>query len=148
MYLNKKMDIGSAYSLVQVTALLLIFMRPSEAFYIVDQLVKRSWQTFKSLNQDELRWFVAPDRSSYNKLLTTYVNINLTAYGKIRIRKRRMIKHLGQIGFDMTILADSFLKNFGMDFLGLEHLTDQLMVYLCEGVKSQFRFIYGLLKCQ
>ena len=90
---------------------------------------------------------MAPDRSSYNKLLTTYVNINLTAYGKIRIRKRRMIKHLGQIGFDMTILADSFLKNFGMDFLGLEHLTDQLMVYLCEGVKSQFRFIYGLLKC-
>lgn len=122
MYLNKKMDIQSAYCLVQVAALLLIYLRPSEAFYVVNELIKRSWSTFKERKQDDLRWFVAPDRSSYNKLLTTFVNINMNASGKLR--RRRMIKHLGTIGFDLTIIVDACLKNFNMDFLTLEHLSD------------------------
>ena len=84
--------------------------------------MKRSWQTFKDKKENELRWFVAPDRASYNKLLTTYVSAYLTHRGPLG--RKRLIKHLGEINFDMTIIVDASLKNFNMDFLNLEHLGD------------------------
>lgn len=46
MYLHKKFDIKFGYVLVNLGGILLIFLKPAEVFYILNQLTESSWKTF------------------------------------------------------------------------------------------------------
>jgi len=62
MYLNKKLDIKHAYNMVHIAAVLLIFMKPSEVYMVIDKLINNTKDIIKAKNQDGLRWHVTLEK--------------------------------------------------------------------------------------
>jgi len=145
MHLNKQLNISFTYILVHLTALLMVILKPSECFFVVETLVKRSWGIFQANNQDKMRWHCSPNLFNFNKLISTFVSIYLKS--KKIGQKKGLIKHFMAIKYDMTELVDRSFRSFLTDFLTLEHSLDFMMVFLCEGVKSMVRYTYAIIKC-
>ena len=61
-------------------------------------------------------------------------------------KKRSVICHCNQIGFDFTKFVDTCFRNFFTDFLHLGSLLDFMTIFVAEGRKSMFRFTYAICK--
>jgi len=48
MYINKKVKLGSAYILVHIASLLMLYLRPCEVYVVVDRIVEQSRNSFKN----------------------------------------------------------------------------------------------------
>ena len=92
---------------------------------------------------DELRWHFTISQQLYNKTLASYIDSYLrVTFGK----KRSVINHCRNIGFDFTQFVDSCFRNFLTDYVPLSSQLDLLMIFLVEGIKSLFRMIYSITK--
>lgn len=84
---------------------------------------------------DDLRWYLTISQSLYNKTLASYIN---TWLGATYRKKRSVLTHCDEIGFDFTQFVDSCFRNFLTDYLPLSSLLDVLVVFLVEGVRSLY----------
>lgn len=73
MYTNKKMKLTSCFQLVHIVSLLMLFLKPCEAYCIVDKIVDKSRNAFKTKSQDKLDWYLTPDMNMYTQNLCTFV---------------------------------------------------------------------------
>ena len=92
---------------------------------------------------DELRWHFTISQQLYNKTLASYID----SYLRVTLKKRRsVINHCRNIGFDFTQFVDSCFRHFLTDFVPLSSLLDLVMIFLVEGIKSLFRMAYSITK--
>jgi hypothetical protein len=132
--------------MVQVAALLLLYLKPAEVYHVLLDLVNTSQESFKSTDQQALiRWHFTFEKGQYFKLLSTFVR----SYMNTTIRKKRsVLLHLNKINFDFNKLVDVSFRTLLTAFLPLPVAIDILFMFLVEGNKIIFRFTYALLKCQ
>jgi len=48
MYINKKVRLNACFILVHVASLLMLFLRPSEVYVVIDKIVEHSKNSFKA----------------------------------------------------------------------------------------------------
>ena len=129
--------------LPNLVSLLLIFLKPAEVYCVIDKLVLSSKEKIKNGQEDGLRWHVTLSQEAYNKSITCYID----SYLYITWRKKRsVIVHCRDIGFDYTQFVDSCFRHFLTDYLSLGNLLNFMMVYLVEGQKAMYRFTYAITK--
>lgn len=142
--LFKERHIKHSPMMISVASLLIIFMKPSEVYFVLSELINSSTEIQKNQEQAHLiRWHLTFDKNSYFKLLTTFVR----SYLKTTVRgKRSLLKHMNKMGFDFNLFVDLCFKSIITHFVPLPIALNILMIYLVEGVKIIFRFTYALLK--
>lgn len=132
--------------MAQVASLLLIFLKPSEVYFVLSELVSSSQAAFQDPEQQALiRWHFTFEKNQYFKLLTTFVKSYLNT---TRRKKRSILIHMKKIGFDFTKYVDTSFKTLGTAFVSLPVAMEVLMMFLIEGTKIVFRYTYAFLKCQ
>lgn len=107
-------------------------------------MVESSQEAFKSQDSVALiRWHFTYEKGQYFKLLSTFVK----SYLNTTVRKKRsVLLHMNNIGFDFTKYVDASFKSVIGQFVPLPMALDILMMYLIEGVKIIFRYTYAVLK--
>lgn len=141
----KERHIKHSPLMISVGHLLMVFMRPSEVYHVLVELVNSSSEAFKNeTDKNLIRWHFTTDKHSYFKLCNTFVK----SYIRTTVRgKRSLLKHMSKIGFDFTKFVDFSFKSLLTYFLSLPIALDVLMMFLNEGVKILFRFTYAVMKC-
>lgn len=131
--------------MVSVASLLLLFMKPSEVYHILQHLTQSSQEALLNPDQrDHIRWHLTLEKSQYFKLLSVFIK----SYLKTTLRgKRSVLIHMNKIGFDFTKYVDVAFKSLLTSFVSLPIAIDILCMFLVEGVKILFRFTYAVMKC-
>lgn len=143
MYINKKMHLRTCYFLTNIMQLLLVFLKPAEVYAVVEAMRIGTQETSNAKDMDGLRWHFTLSQQLYNKTLASYVETWLKTTMK---KKRSVLTHCNEIGFDFTQYVDSCFRNFLTDYLPLSSLLDCILIYLVEGIKSLYRFTYAVTK--
>lgn len=143
--LFKERHIKHSPLMVSVASLLLLFMKPSEVYHILQHLLQTSQDAwFNPEQRDHIRWHLTLEKGHYFKLLNTFIK----SYLKTTLRgKRSVLQHMGKIGFDFSKYVDVAFKTLLTSFVSLPIAIDILCMYLVEGVKVLFRFTYAVMKC-
>lgn len=90
-----------------------------------------------------MRWHFTFEKNEYFKTLTTFIK----SYLSTTLRKKRSIlKHLNEIGFDFSTYVDKAMKSIMAYFVPINVGVDIMMMFLVEGVKIIFRYTYAILK--
>jgi hypothetical protein len=90
-----------------------------------------------------MRWHFTFERNEYFKLLTTFIKSYL---GTTVRKKRSILKHLNEIGFDFSAYVDKAFKSIMGYFVTINVGVDIMMMFLVEGVKIIFRYTYAIMK--
>lgn len=90
-----------------------------------------------------MRWHFTFEKNEYFKLLTTFIKSYLET---TVMKKRSILKHLNEIGFDFSIYADKAFKSIMAYYLTINVGVDIMMMFLVEGVKIIFRYTYAIMK--
>lgn len=131
--------------MISIASLLLIFMKPSEVYHVMMELVNSSQEMFKSPEQQALiRWHFTLEKQQYFKVLSTFVKSYLTTTLR---GKRSVLLHMNKIGFDFNKFVDICFKSTLTYFVSLPVALDILMMFMIEGVKIFFRYTYAVMKC-
>ena len=140
----KENHIKHSPMMVTVASLLLIFMKPSEVYHVLLELLSSSNEICKVPEKEALiRWHFTTDKGQYFKLLSTFVR----SYLKTTLRgKRSILVHMNKIGFDFNKFVDTSFKSLCSHFVPLPIAIDILMAFLVEGVKVIFRYTYATMK--
>lgn len=141
----KEKQIKHSPLMVTVASLLLVFMKPSEVYHILQSLCQSSHDALMNPDQrDHIRWHLTLEKSQYFRLLSIFIK----SYLKTTLRgKRSVLIHMNKIGFDFTKYVDVAFKSLLTSFVSLPIAIDILFMYLVEGVKILFRFTYAVMKC-
>jgi hypothetical protein len=70
-----------------------------------------------------------------------------TYFKTTKMKKRSLVTHCQQIQFDFTRFVDSGFRSLMTNYLPLASALDFMLIFLCEGQKSMYRFQYAVLKC-
>ena len=143
MYFNRKVNIKTCFFLTHMISILFVFLKPCEVYCLLDKIHQSSKVKVEKGQVDGLRWHMTLSQEAYNKSIATYVDSYLwTTYRK----KRSILLHCREIGFDYTQYVDSCFRRFMCDYLSLGNMFDFTMVFLVEGQKAIYRFTYALTK--
>jgi hypothetical protein len=131
IYLTKQQNLESAYTLVHIAGLLLLYLKPSEVYMVCEEMINSSREIFKQKKQDTLRWHITLDHPSYTKTICTFMQAYV---GSTTLRRRTsLVNHCGKVQFDITKFVDNGFRNFMTNYLNLSNMTDLLMVFIAEG---------------
>ena len=61
-------------------------------------------------------------------------------------KKRSLLAHCQAIHYDLTHLVDNCMRYFLCNFLTLPLVIDFAFLFLTEGVRAYYRYIYALLR--
>jgi len=61
-------------------------------------------------------------------------------------KKRSLLEHCKKIHYDLTLFVDKCMRFFLCDFLPLPAIIEFTFLYLTEGVRALYRYIYALCK--
>ena len=90
--------------MIQVASLLLIFLKPSEVYCVIFEMLKSSAAAFKDVEKKTLiRWHFTCDKKEYLSLLTNFVKSYLNTTFR---KKRSLLRHFNSINFDFNIYVD------------------------------------------
>ena len=122
MHLNKQMGLETSPGLIHLSVALLVMLRPSEVFFVVEKLARSSRETVKKGEVGKMRWHVG--------------------YGPASVKMIAVAEYLfgekyGEIG---VAIAKCSFKSFMSDFLSLQELLNLTLIFLCEGVKALLRY--------
>ena len=73
LYLTKQQGVESAYILVHLAGLLMLYLVPCEVFAVCDEMINISQIIFKQKKQDTLRWYITLDHQTYTKTICTFM---------------------------------------------------------------------------
>ena len=90
-----------------------------------------------------MRWHFTLTQLLYNKSLASYVDSFLRTTVQ---KKRSVVLHCRQIGFDFTQFVDASFRHFLSDFLPMSSLMDVMVIFLVEGVKGLYRLTYAITR--
>ena len=121
----------------------MVFLRPAEVYAVIESIRKKTQDISNQGKIDELRWHLTISQSLYNKTLASCIDSYI---GTTMRKKRSVLVHCREIGFDYTRFVDSCFRHLMTDYLPMSSLLDFMPVFLLEGVKSLFRTTYAIAK--
>ena len=143
LYLQKNNTVEAGYILVQLAGILMLIMPVHEVYFLLQLLIQNTKKIFSEKRQDALRWHIPLDQKSFQKTVSTY----LTAYMQgVTFGERSLLVYCRDNHFDFTQLVDSGFRTLMTNYLNLDNMTDLILVFLSEGQKSLFRYLYAILK--
>jgi hypothetical protein len=86
--------------LIQVGAILMLYLKPAEVYHVLIELINSSKAIFQNVEQQGLiRWHFTFEKSQYFRLLTTFVK----SYLNTTLRKKRsVLLHMKKINFEFS----------------------------------------------
>jgi hypothetical protein len=61
-------------------------------------------------------------------------------------KKRSLLAHCKTIHYDLTQLVDNCMRYFMCDFLTLPALIEFTMIFLSDGIRALYRYLYAIVK--
>lgn len=124
-------------TIISLGSILLLFLSKEETYEVLRTIIETDNSEIK-LNS--LRWHF---RYTIQENIQMEYNIKsclfeLTEYSK-------QFKQMEKIGLNFTMIIRDMFKNFFLDYINFIGITRILPLFLLEGIKGIYRFIYALL---
>jgi hypothetical protein len=142
-YLCKKYNVKMGYNLQHIGVVLLIFMMPCEVYSVLDIIIERTQEIFREKRENKCHWYVCFETHHYVVQVSLFFKVYLEANFR---KKRSLLEHCKNIHFDLTWFVDKCMRFFLCDFLPLPAIIEFTFLYLTEGMRTLYRYIYAICR--
>jgi len=147
------MEVNQISLLCHLANLLFVFMPPSEVFCVLRAVVAKTHKIKNGPNAEKqvpmLRWHIPTDGGDHAQLISTFIDgyIEIKYQGFGANKGRSILDKCYNLEFNFDMLIHQMLNTLCTNIVPLEVALHIATVFLLEGQKTLFRFMYSVIKC-
>ncbi|EAR99604.3 rab-GTPase-TBC domain protein (macronuclear) [Tetrahymena thermophila SB210] len=134
---------------VQIAALLLVFLKEEEAYAVLKLMIEDSTKLLSESKQNSsaeeersLRWHFLMKKADFTRFAKSFFD---TVSSKSKTFKQ-ILQHFKDIGFDYLDLFKDITNSIFSGYLNFSTVIKIFIIYMNEGIKVYFRFMYALCR--
>ena len=114
---------------------------------MLKKLIESSNKLKKSQDKKKLRWHISSNASEHAQLIATFISCYISIHKNYSMNKqRKVLDKCQQLDFNFDILVHSMLNSLATCIVPLDIAIHLSFIFLMEGMKSLFRFMYAVIK--